>query len=89
MLEQERKKFVNKISDEIKAAIVKAAEGVQKKNQIKIDNERAAEARRRIEQQRIEAAKAAGTYEDPKRPGEDDAGGWAKDTKREDAQKAR
>ena len=89
MLEEERKKFVNQISDEIKAAIVKAAEGVQKKNQIKIDNERAAEARRRIEQQRIEAAKAAGTYEDPKRPGEDDAGGWAKDTKREDAQKAR
>ena len=35
MLEEERKKFVNKISDEIKAAIVKAAEGVQKKNQIK------------------------------------------------------
>ena len=67
-LREKQHQFVSSVANEVKEVIMKAAEQVFKKNQIKILNAQAEEKRRQQQLAKVQEAKSKGTYEEPGEP---------------------
>lgn len=82
MLTEAQKQYVSKMGEELKELLVKNAEQVYTKNQIKILNAQAEEKRRVQQLAKVAKAKAEGTYEEPTgEAGDDSAFSWGRGTK--------
>ena len=86
-LREAQRVFINSQGKELEATIIKNAEIVYVKNQIKINNEQAAEKRRLSQLAVKEKEIKEGTYVDPA-AGEDNPFSWGKGTKIAEAKQA-
>ena len=86
-LREAQRVFINAQGKELELTIIKNAESVYSKNQIRINNEQAAEKRRLIQLAVKEKEMKEGTYVDPA-AGEDNSFSWDKGTKIAEAKQA-